>query len=84
MRKTDEKRSQDERHWFVCDPALNRKCRKRSCFLYGGACELTSSPECAVKDDKGEPVEVNPRERLKEKMRARREGKGPYSVKITI
>ena len=43
------------RTWYICDPALNRKCEKRSCFLYGGPCELTRSAECAVKDENGEP-----------------------------
>ena len=75
---------QDKRKWFVCDPALNSECQKKSCFLYGGPCELTSKAECAVKDGNGEPAEVDPRERLQEKMRAREAGIGPFHATITF
>ena len=74
----------DERKWYICDPELNTECRKRSCFLYGGTCDLTSKQECAVKDGNGEAIQVNPRERLKEKMRARKAGTGPFHATITI
>ena len=68
MREIEKKEQLRKRKWYACDPALNTECRKRSCFLHGGNCELTSRPECAVKDPEGKPVEVNVRERLKEKM----------------
>ena len=74
----------DRKRWFVCDPALNRECSKRSCFLYGGPCELTSKAECAVKDPSGQPIEVDPRERLKEKIKNRKEGKGPFYAMLTF
>ena len=74
----------DRKRWFVCDPALNRECGKKSCFLYGGPCDLTSKAECAVKDPDGEPVEVDPRERLQEMMRARKAGTGPVCGMITL
>lgn len=84
MNKNESQLQQDKRKWFVCDPAMNRECKKRSCFLYGGPCELTSKEEYGVKDGNGEPVEVDPRERLKEKMRARKEGTGPIYATIII
>ena len=70
--------------WYICDPGINQECRKRSCFLYGGPCELTSRAEYAVKDEEGKPIQVDPRERLKEKIKNRREGKGPFMATITF
>ena len=82
--KTGDKVQQSKRKWFVCDPALNSECQKKRCFLYGGPCELTSKAECAVKDGNGEPAEVDPRERLKEKIRARKAGTGPFHAMLTF
>lgn len=70
--------------WFICDPGINKECRKRSCVLYGGPCELTSRAEYALKDEEGKPIQVCPRQRLKEKMKARKEGKGPFFNMITF
>lgn len=72
------------RKWYICDPALNRECRKRNCFLYGGTCELTSNAECGVKDGNGQTIAVDPRVRLKEKMRARDAGTGAVTTSIII
>lgn len=59
----------DGKKWYLCDPGRNIVCRKVSCFLYGGPCELTSRAECAQTGPDGKPAEVIPRERLKEKIR---------------
>lgn len=75
---------EEKKRWFVCDPGQNMECEKRNCFLYGGPCELTSNAECAVKDENGEPIKVDPRERLKEKMRNRKAGKGPFYAMLTF
>ena len=62
--------------WYICEPDLNKECRKTRCFIYGGPCDMTSNPEYGLKDGKGNPIEVNPRKRLKEKMKAKKSGTG--------
>lgn len=62
----------DNRKWYWCDPSRNAKCRKRGCCDYGGPCELTSDAECAVKDKDGNPVEVDPRQLLRERVAQKR------------
>ena len=32
---------------YLCDPELNKDCRKTECFLNGGECRHTSRIECA-------------------------------------
>ena len=62
----------DGKTWYLCDPKKNRDCRKMSCRWYGrGSCALTSKPACARTDPRGKPIEVNPREMLREKMKER-------------
>ena len=75
---------QDKKRWYICDPGVNTECQKRSCFLYGGPCELTSNAIYGLKDENGQPIEVDPRERLKEKIKNREEGKGPFYTMLTF
>lgn len=62
----------DGKRWYWCEPARNKACRKRSCCEYGGTCELTSSAEYAVRDPEGKPVEADPRQLLREKLRGQK------------
>lgn len=34
--------------FYKCDPAKNKECKKRSCFLKGGECEFTFNKECSL------------------------------------
>ena len=65
----------DGKKWYWCDPRKNAACRKRMCCIYGGTCELTSHAEYAANDPAGRPIEINPRERLREKMKRKKDRK---------
>lgn len=45
-----------DKTFYYCDPNLNRKCRKTSCFLRGGPCEATNNIEYAMRNKYGVPV----------------------------
>lgn len=30
--------------FFVCDPEKAKECKKQTCILRGGSCEITSNP----------------------------------------
>lgn len=32
---------------FVCDPRKNQDCKKTSCYIHGGPCQMTLDKECA-------------------------------------
>ena len=33
--------------FWKCDPRKAKKCEKKTCFIYGGDCGITSNPEYA-------------------------------------
>lgn len=37
---------------YTCDPAKNKECSKRNCYINGGPCKLTKIPEYALNFDK--------------------------------
>jgi len=44
---------------YICDPAINEKCRKTSCFMQGMKttnCRITLNPEYAKRDQRGDPI----------------------------
>ena len=66
----------DEKRWYICNPEKNRDCRKGSCCERGGPCRLTSREDCAMTDAAGIPIEVNPRQLLREQVDRRRREDG--------
>ena len=56
----------DGKNWYLCDPAKNEACRKRSCHWLrvtpmprGHGCMITTCREFARTDEDGQPVRVN-------------------------
>ena len=46
--------------FYKCDPNKNTKCKKTTCYIYGGNCELTSNSNYA-KDASKPLIEYNNR-----------------------
>lgn len=41
---------------YECDPEKNQECRKHGCYIHAGRCHKTTKPECAKKNENGEPI----------------------------
>lgn len=52
----------EPKRWYMCDPAKNTACKKRSCKENPTAvfpiCDRTSDPACAVMDEANQPMEL--------------------------
>lgn len=56
----------EEPKLYYCDPAKHTKCKRNSCYKYGGMCRWTRYPEYAKTDKNSKPIISNILEELNE------------------
>ena len=52
-------RKQKMENTYICDPNLNKECKKTGCHINGGECYVTTNPEYAKRDNIVDKIKLN-------------------------